>query len=163
MMQPPAGLLDSSCCWIVPVPSGADDQAMHDALIRHPTLQDEKISWLQRHDKECGGLYGLLPLVRGMRVACTTHLDRSEKALLRGRSGTLVGWKLDPRDDRPAAACKGDYQLQFPPIAVFVQFYEKKLKKKKRVPAKWTLDGLPQVSHHYPGSLSLTIQYTRAL
>jgi len=129
----------------------ADDQAMHDDLIRRPTLQDEKISWLQRHDKECGGLYGLLPLVRGMRVACTTHLDRSDKALLRGRSGTLVGWKLDPRDDRPAAACKGDYQLQFPPIAVFVQFYEKKLGRKKRVPAKWTLDGLPQVSHHYPG------------
>jgi len=70
----------------------ADDVAM--CLLDDPKLQERKLSWLSRHDKDCGGLYGMLPLVKGMPVALTSHIDRSKKALLRGTQGKLVGWKL---------------------------------------------------------------------
>ena len=70
----------------------ADDVAM--CLLDDPNLQRKKLSWLSRHDKDCGGLYGMLPLVKGMPVALTSHVDRSTKALLRRIQGTLVGWTL---------------------------------------------------------------------
>lgn len=70
----------------------ADDVAM--CLLDDPKLQEKKLTWLSRHDKDCGGLYGMLPLVKGMPVALTSHIDRSKKALLRGTQGRLVGWKL---------------------------------------------------------------------
>ena len=50
-----------------------------DDLISRNDLQNDKVKWLQRHDRECGNLYGMLPLVHGMRVSLTTHIDRSEK------------------------------------------------------------------------------------
>lgn len=70
----------------------ADDVAM--CLLDDPKLQERKLSWLSRHDKDCSGLYGMLPLIKGMPVALTSHVDRSEKALLRGTRGKLVGWQL---------------------------------------------------------------------
>ena len=62
------------------------------ALQKRPDLAkaDYKKSWLQRRDRACGNLYGMLPLAVGMPVALTDHVDRSEKALLRGRVGTIV-------------------------------------------------------------------------
>ena len=44
------------------------DIAKSDALVGKPDLHKDKVMWLQRHDRECGGLYGMLPLVRGMKV-----------------------------------------------------------------------------------------------
>ena len=53
---------------------------------------------LQRHDKDCGGLYGMLLLAKGMLVALTDHIDRNpEKNLLRGRIGFIDSWVV--RDD----------------------------------------------------------------
>ena len=100
------------------------DIAASHAVQKKPNLPAEKKTWLTYHDKKCGGLYGMLPLVKGMRVSLTTHIDRSEKALLRGKYGTLVGWKLDARDESrlqklPAA---NDVHLKYRPTAIFVKF-----------------------------------------
>ena len=56
-----------------------------------PNLTAEKLQWLQRHDKECGGLYGVLPLCVGMPVRATDHLDR-KRGILKGTKGLVVGW-----------------------------------------------------------------------
>ena len=67
----------------------AKDKLLHEAIRTTPDLLAQIISWLTRHDRESGDLYGILPLMRGMPVALTEHIDRSEdKRLLRRR----VGW-----------------------------------------------------------------------
>ena len=57
--------------------SVAKDKPSQDALRERPGLIADKIKWLQRHDRECGDLYGMLPLIHGMPVATTDHIDRS--------------------------------------------------------------------------------------
>ena len=57
-------------------------------------LRNKKIDWQQYHHRKCNSLWGMLPLVVGMRVALVDHLDRSTKCLLRGSNGTLTGWQL---------------------------------------------------------------------
>ena len=57
--------------------SCAKDTASAEALQEKQNLSQEKLQWLQRHDRESGDLYGMLPLVRGMPVALTDHVDRS--------------------------------------------------------------------------------------
>ena len=55
-----------------------------------PEIWEEKVTWLQRHDKDCGGLYGMLLLAKWMPAALTDHIDRNlEKNLLRGRIGYI--------------------------------------------------------------------------
>ena len=75
----------------------ARDRASSAVLNEKPHLEAEKLQWLQRHDKECGGLYGLLPLCVGMPVRAADHLDRA-RGILRGCKGTVLGW----------SACDGD-------------------------------------------------------
>ena len=73
----------------------AKDTPSIDALKETPGLAAEKLSWLKRHDKECGDLYGILPLTTGMPVALTEHIDRHpEKQLLLGRIGYVHSWVL---------------------------------------------------------------------
>ena len=68
----------------------AKDTPSPEALKDDPTLPSKKISWLQRHERQCGGLTGMLPIVLGMQVALTDHLDRSpEKRLLKGAVGFI--------------------------------------------------------------------------
>ena len=63
-------------------------------------LQEEKETWLTRHDRDCGDLYGALPLARGLPVMLTEHYDRSpEKQLLKGRRGHVKSIVLDDRED----------------------------------------------------------------
>ena len=102
----------------------AVDIAASHAVQKKPDLVADKKTWLTYHDKKCSGLYGMLPLVKGMRVSLTTHIDRSEKALLRGKSGTLVGWKLDPRDEKrlKTMPLANDAHLRYRPAAIFVKF-----------------------------------------
>ena len=61
------------------------------ALREKPDLGKEKLSWLQRHDQDCGALCGVLPLCVGMPVTATDHLDRG-RGILRGCAGVVVGW-----------------------------------------------------------------------
>ena len=76
--------------------SPAKDCPSSAVLSEKPNIVEEKLGWLQRHDKDCGSLYGMLPLVVGMPVALTDHIDRNpEKNLLRGRIGHIISWALD--------------------------------------------------------------------
>ena len=55
-----------------------------------PNLMSEKLQWLQRHDKECRGLYGLFPVCFGLPVRATDHLDRKQ-GILKGTKGVRSG------------------------------------------------------------------------
>ena len=68
----------------------AKDTPTAEVLQSTPCDINTKLKWLQRHDKESGNLYGMLPLIQGMPVVLTDHLDRSrDKNLLRGTRGRL--------------------------------------------------------------------------
>ena len=69
----------------------AQDTASSAVLNEKPHLADDKLQWLQRHDKECGGLYGVLPLCIGMPVRAADHLNRA-RGILRGCKGIVLGW-----------------------------------------------------------------------
>eukprot|EP00438_Fugacium_kawagutii_P001459 Skav211876 [mRNA] locus=scaffold1431:374175:389938:+ [translate_table: standard] len=69
----------------------AKDRISSMALREKPDLGKDKFTWLQRHDQDCGSLYGVLPLCLGMPVAATDHLDRN-RGILRGCAGEVVGW-----------------------------------------------------------------------
>ena len=64
----------------------AKDTPSAAVLSEKPDLVRDKRQWLQRHDRECGDLYGVLPLAVGMPMALTDHIDRNPaKQLLRGK------------------------------------------------------------------------------
>ena len=69
----------------------ARDRISSAALREKPDLGKDKLTWLQRHDQDCGSLYGVLPLCIGMPVAAADHLDRN-RGILRGCAGEIVGW-----------------------------------------------------------------------
>ena len=114
----------------------AKDKPSHEALRIRPDLPAQKMSWLNRHDRESGDLYGVIPLMKGMPVALTEHVDRSEdKRLLRGRVGWVHSWVL--ADDEPSVFENGKRILQKLPKVVYVQF-----KNKKDKPCNWRIDGM---------------------
>ena len=95
----------------------AKDRPSHEALRIRPDLPAQKIEWLSRHDRESGDLYGLLPLIRGMPVAMSDHIDRSEdKRLLRGKVGWVDSWVLD--DDEQSVFENGKRVLRKLPKVV---------------------------------------------
>ena len=101
-------------------------------LAEKPRLDEDKVTWLQRHDREAGDLYGTLPLCIGMPVAATDHLDR-ERGVLRGCSGRVCGWTHDIPNAEPS---KEDGEVRFwttLPAAVHVQFKTKR---------KWRVKGM---------------------
>ena len=69
----------------------AKDRISSAALREKPDVGKEKLTWLQRHDQDCGSLYGILPLCVGMPVVATDHLDR-DRGILRGCPGKVIGW-----------------------------------------------------------------------
>ena len=81
-----------------------------------------EVKWLSLHHQKCGGLFGVVPLVRGMPVHLTQHVDRSDKALLKQRVGTLVGWDLHDEEETPPTA--QDHHLSYMPKCIYVQFYD---------------------------------------
>eukprot|EP00438_Fugacium_kawagutii_P000590 Skav236162 [mRNA] locus=scaffold298:50225:52879:+ [translate_table: standard] len=108
----------------------AQDIASATVVHEKPDLPAEKMQWLQRHDKECGALYGVLPLCIGMPVRATDHLDRKH-GILKGCKGTVVGW----------SACKnvskqdGVVIWNQLPHLVFVKF---------DTGTSWQIDGVPE-------------------
>jgi hypothetical protein len=113
--------------------SVAKDTVSLDTLRDDPSLPLKKQDWLQRHDRDCGDLYGLLPLVRGLPVTLTDHVDRSpDKNLLKGTKGKIHSWKLEEEDE--ADMYKPDTILKKMPIVVFVKFEG----------AKWILKGMKE-------------------
>ena len=56
----------------------ADDRATEKSgLLDDTSLRTRKLAWLSKHAKDTGGLFGMLPLVRGTPVHLTTHIDRT--------------------------------------------------------------------------------------
>ena len=81
-----------------------------------------KLSWLQRHDRESGDLYGVLQLVKDMPVALTDHIDRSnDKQLLRGRIGLVHSWVLDEKET--SVFENGKRVLKHLPKVIYVKFF----------------------------------------
>ena len=93
----------------------ARDTPTPEALRERPDLPQQKMAWLQRHDKESGDLYGFLPLAEGMPVALTDHIDRSEdKNLLRGRVGRVQSWICDGDGEHDQVTRGGETILKKP-------------------------------------------------
>ena len=113
--------------------SQAKDTPSTAALKENPSIVVKKKDWLQRHDRDCGDLYGLLPLVHRLPVTLTGHLDKSrEKRLLRGTSGYIHSWVLAP--DETSEMADGERILTRLPAVVYVKFPA----------ATWVLDGLSE-------------------
>ena len=109
----------------------AKDTASAEVLKDRPINHSTKLQWLQRHDRESGDLYGMLPLIQGMPVMLTDHVDRSrEKNLLRGSRGIIRGWGLAPGET--SAFDNNDRILTQPPQTVYVKIDG----------ATWTLPGM---------------------
>lgn len=108
-------------------------------LLEDEHLREKKVSWLTKHDKLCGGLFGMLPLVRGMPIFLTDHLDRSEKGLLRARAGTLLDWELNA--DEPQVPHNKDHFLSYTPRCIYVQFSDEV--DGEDMPSHWSIAGMP--------------------
>ena len=105
-----------------------------EALTDDPTLPSKKISWLQRHERQCGGVTVMLPIVVGVPTVLTDHLDRSpERRPLQGALGFIHSVHLHIDDEKASKASKNEavYVLQHLPTCVYVQFPG----------AKWTIPG----------------------
>lgn len=114
----------------------ARDKASAAVLLEKPDLKRDKVQWLQRHDKECGGLYGMLPLCIGMPVRATEHLDRA-RGILKGCKGWVVGWSAEK------TAATGDVVLwNSLPELLYVRFATK---------TEWCVNGLTE-KNVYPVS-----------
>ena len=108
----------------------AQDRISAAALREKPDLQAEKVEWLQRHDQDCGSLYGILPLCVGMPVRATDHLDRN-RGILRGCRGVVVGWAPEADTD----VTTGIWNTL--PAAIYVRF---------QTSVAWTIPPLEQAN-----------------
>ena len=78
----------------------AKDVPSNQALRERPDLPARKVEFLNRHDRESGDLYGILPLIKDMPVAMTDHIDRSiDKRIPRGRVGYVHSWILGDKEE----------------------------------------------------------------
>ena len=111
----------------------AKDYISAPALREKPDLKKCKKQWLKRHDRNCGGLYGVLPLCVGMPVRLTEHLDRGEKSLLKGRVGTVKGWQSETGVD--IAPIGSMHVFRKTPDVIWVDFAD--------AATTWQLDGVP--------------------
>ena len=107
----------------------AQDRACAAVVREKPDLVEQKLLWLQRHDRECGDLCGVLPLCDGVPALLTDHLNRA-RGLLKGRRGFVTGWRHASDGAEPAGpGCTVWNQL---PEVVYVHFPG----------AKWCIAGL---------------------
>ena len=116
----------------------AQDVASSVVVQEKPNLTTEKLQWLQRHDKECGGLYGVLPLCVGMPVRATDHLDR-KRGILKGTKGYVVGWSTIA-NETPAPEGVVCNTL---PAVVYVRF---------ETATSWHVPGLPDANVYPVGT-----------
>ncbi|CAE8714602.1 unnamed protein product [Polarella glacialis] len=111
----------------------AVDTPTSKALAERPNVGQRKLDWLSRHDRDCGNLYGMLPLVKGMPVALTEHLiSQKDKTLLRGCLGFVQSWVLRPEEKSTFET--GSRILTRMPQTVFVKFPH----------ATWQIQGLAE-------------------
>ena len=108
----------------------AKDTISSRALQEKPDLGKDKVTWLQRHDQDCGGLYGVLPLCAGMPVTATDHLDR-RRGILKGCPGRVVGWSWQGAAGTAAGGTTHIWNQL--PSCIFVRFQTK---------SEWRAQGL---------------------
>ena len=123
----------------------ARDKASNKVLAEKLHIAEEKKVWLTRHDRDCGNLYGVLPLAEGPPVMLTEHYDRNpSKQLLKGRIGYVKGSVLDDKEDTQVDGA--NRYLKYPPKVVLVQFFEWKKENGRTVqrPCEWQLDGISE-------------------
>eukprot|EP00662_Eupelagonemidae_sp_cell21_P056963 gene56963-biopygen27270 len=84
-------------------------------------IREDKRTWLRHNDRRCGTLAGMLPLVEGMPVALTEHIDKGRQ-LLKGTEGTLAGLWLDAEESSSASGADGEVVLSKLPVAALVKF-----------------------------------------
>ncbi len=111
----------------------AKDRPLPKTLQERPDLVLQKTAWLSRHDRECGDLYGMFPLIEGLPVALTDHLDRSpDKQLLRGKIGKIHSWKVAATD---GSVWEDDVRILHElPEVVYVKFEH----------CSWHIEGTPE-------------------
>ena len=56
-------------------------------------LTEKRKRWLEAHDQKTGGIMGLLPLIRGLPVRLTDHVDRG-LGLFKNSKCTIHSWTL---------------------------------------------------------------------
>ena len=110
-------------------------EASHEQNIiqERPDLVLQKAAWLSRHDRECGDLYGMFPLIEGLPVALTDHVDRNPaKQLLRGKLGVIHSWKCSATE---GSVWEDDVRILHElPEVVYVKFPG----------CTWQMDGTPE-------------------
>ena len=57
-------------------------------------LDAKRRRWLEFHDQKTGGIMGLLPLIKGLPVRLTEHVDRG-KGLFKNTKCKIHGWTLN--------------------------------------------------------------------
>ena len=135
-----AATMKQSITWVQ-----AKDKALPKTLQERPDLALHKKSWLKRHDRECGDLYGMFPLILGLPVALTEHLDRSPgKQLLKGKLDVIHSWRLAPTED--SVFERGVRILHELPEIVFVKFKN----------CTWHMEGTPE-----PGIYPIKVEKRR--
>ena len=98
----------------------AKDRVGLEALRSDPSLPGKKMQWLQRHDRQCGDLHGMLPLAAGMPMILMEHFDKSEEIrMLKGTKVRFHSTDLHPDDERESRG-KSEYVLKHLPSCVFV-------------------------------------------
>ena len=107
----------------------AQDSVTLNALREDPSLPFKKKDWLSRHDRQCGDLLGMVPLVVSQKLLLTDHIDRDEEyQMLKGTEVELHSLQLHPEDER-ASRGMSVYVLQHLPVCVYV----------KKAGALWTI------------------------
>ena len=71
---------------------------LHKALDRS-ALNAKRKRWLEFHDQKTGGIMGLLPLIKGLPVRLTDHIDRN-LGLYKQTKCTIHGWTLNINEAR---------------------------------------------------------------
>eukprot|EP00438_Fugacium_kawagutii_P006753 Skav200266 [mRNA] locus=scaffold4437:38715:48406:+ [translate_table: standard] len=107
----------------------AQDRVSSMALHEKPDIASDKLQWLQRHDRDCGNRYGVLPVAVGMPVQAREHLYRGNFKILRGCAGEVRGWTKLAAADAAEAVMEPNNQTykiwNTPPAFIFVRFFTK--------------------------------------
>ena len=91
----------------------ARDRVRLEALREDPSLVLKKQEWLRRHDRQCGDLLGMLPLVHMMSMVLTEHINKEEPyQMLKGTQVLFHSIEMDPEDEAGAKANRKVYILK---------------------------------------------------
>ena len=101
----------------------AKDTPSAEDLRARPDLPAQKLNWLQRHDRESGDLYGMLPIIVGMTVAMSDHIDRIVDK--RFYMYELVVFIHGFSQTKNSSVEEGSRILQYLPKVVFVKSHDK--------------------------------------